>query len=544
MAIDWGGWQSTSGLGSGNQMRVGIEVSRTSVDHDSNSVRFTFRVWTANRYSIDYAGMRLNFGGDWGSGSATFNNRQGSDSQTLRATRTWTYSYGNSYGSSPGTRTFVADVAGPGAGSKSVTVTIPARPIARPNPPTNASASRSGASAANLSWTNHSTAGRPYETMRIDRQANNSDWLNAWSGTPRTSGQITDLGANQRHRFRVRANNAANSSDWDTTGWVFTEPAVPGSVKAVLQADGRIRVTWTDDTGYDCTFRVDRNVDGSGWVTRATGLTGTAWTDTNPPAGSVRYRIRAVAEDASITSDWAIPGAVSTLPAPPTGVQATARPDDTILVAWTNRVAYTAYTVSVQRSTGGEWATVATLASGQDTWTDPNPGTGRNTYRVQAAGIGSSTSGWVESNSVSIAAGAVPSPDAPADLTPDDQVLDCLQPVTLTWTHDPGAPAQTAYRLRHQTGGGPWTTITVTAPQSQHVLAAGSLADAATLTWQVQTQGDPAGGYGPWSAVAQILGARCKVRIDGQWVPRPMTVWDGTQWVPRPVLVRVDGQWV
>ena len=138
----WGAWQQPSG--SNNGMRVGIEVEWSTPTHTSSSVTATVYFWTQNRYAYDDA-QTLNYSGNI-SGTHNYTNNTGPttgttfDTPRYRDTKTLTYNYpAGSYHTSPGTRTFTAQLSGVVGGitpSHSVSPNIPARPALVPGAPT------------------------------------------------------------------------------------------------------------------------------------------------------------------------------------------------------------------------------------------------------------------------------------------------------------------------------------------------------------------------------------------------------------------------
>jgi len=115
----------------GNGMRVGMStVTWSAVTSTSTTVTATVEIYTENQYT--YADSQtLTYSGNI-SGTTAYTNNQGAGLDTLRATKTYTYTYAaGSYGTSPGTATFTATVSGTYNGvtpSHTITSDIPARP--------------------------------------------------------------------------------------------------------------------------------------------------------------------------------------------------------------------------------------------------------------------------------------------------------------------------------------------------------------------------------------------------------------------------------
>lgn len=292
MAISWGAWEYSGG----NGMRVGIEVDWEAVSHGEAAATATVKYYTENQYSYSDS-QSLNLGGAI-DGSISFSNNQGG-AVTLRGTRTYTYNYpSNSYGSSPGSRTFSASLSGAYNGvtpSKSVTSNIPARPIAAPAAPTNVAVSRVSDAQQKITWTNRSTAGEPWSRVNVDKDLNDD---NSWTNLVDASGgasSAADSGtaANQKIRYRVRSENSAGVSAFVETGLIFTTPSPPSSCTRTPSGADQV-VTWANKTGYtEYITEVWRSVNGvwSLLTTKSAGVT--SHTDVAPStADRIKYRVR------------------------------------------------------------------------------------------------------------------------------------------------------------------------------------------------------------------------------------------------------------
>lgn len=249
MAISWGAWE-----GSGNEMRVGIEVDWETITHSETVATATVKIWTENNFTWD-DDQSLNHGGSI-SGSTSFHNGQGDGVQTLRATKTYDYTYGaSSYGSSPGSRTFSSTLSGAFNGitpSKSVTSNIPARPIAAPAAPTNAAVSRISDTSTKITWTNKDTAGEPWDNVILQKSTNGGAWVTVTSSIAGSATSYTYASAaNQKLRFRVASKNSEGTSAYDETGDIYTTPSVPGAPTRTEQAGPLQRITWSNSgVGY------------------------------------------------------------------------------------------------------------------------------------------------------------------------------------------------------------------------------------------------------------------------------------------------------
>lgn len=291
MAISWGAWEDSGG----NGMRVGLDVSWEAISHSETAATCTIEIWTENRYAYSDSQV-LNYGGSI-SGSTSFSNTSGGGA-VKRATKTYTYDYAStSYGTSPGTRTFSASLSGAYNGvtpSKSVTTTIPPRPIAAPAAPTNVAVSRVSDTTTKLTWTNKSTSGEPWTNVDVDWDpANDGTWLNKATLGNVSSYSDSGTAANSEYRYRVRATNSAGVSAFVNTDVIYTTPNPPTTAVRTPSGSDQV-ITWANKGGYtEYQTEVWRSVNDV-WSLLATKSTGvTSHTDVAPStADRIKYKVR------------------------------------------------------------------------------------------------------------------------------------------------------------------------------------------------------------------------------------------------------------
>lgn len=255
MATDWGAWE-----GSGNQMRVGINVVWEAIGHGEAGATATVTYYTQNNFSWS-DDQTLNFGGSIG-GSVSFHNGQGDNVVTQRAQRTYTYNYGgNEYGSSPGSKTFSASLSGAYNGitpSNSVSSKIPARPYGAPAIPASASVVRVSDETNKVTWVNRDTSGEPYDNVLVDRliyaYATNGYAGQDWSRASTAGGgaqSYSDAAAipNRKYIYRVAAKNNVDISGWNNTNQIWTSPGDPSG--CTRSGTGTTQtVTWNNNVNY------------------------------------------------------------------------------------------------------------------------------------------------------------------------------------------------------------------------------------------------------------------------------------------------------
>jgi hypothetical protein len=221
VAISWSSWDYSGN----NGMRVGLDISWSSVVHASTTATATVEIWTENQYTYS-DNQTLNISSNLGS-DLNYTNNDGGAPQ-LRTTRTYTYTYGStSYGTSPGTVTFTASVSGAYNGSEpseSVVSTIPARPATVPDAPVltaTVPAAPTGVSQINLSWTTPDNQGSALDAyvLQVSTSSSTTGFANLFTDSTvplSTSYNHTGLPANTQHWYRVLASNGVGNSAYST----------------------------------------------------------------------------------------------------------------------------------------------------------------------------------------------------------------------------------------------------------------------------------------------------------------------------------------
>lgn len=424
MAIQWGAWEGASP----NRIRVGIDVEWTAANGgditvNTASAKATVKIYTdvEGNWSDD---QTLNFGGAIG-GSVSFTNNQ-SNNRVLRETKTYTYDYGdNEYGSSPGSRTFSANLTGAFNGatpSKSVTSDIPKRPYGAPNAPSAVSVTRISDISQKVSWTNNATTARPWDRVRVQIDGAANDLWNGDVGTPGgSSTSFTDTGntvPNEKYKYRVRAEGPGGNSDpYVETSVIYTTPAAPTDA---TRTDGTLPdqvVSWTNTAGYaEYSTEIQRGIvdpstDAVTWTTISTVVADTtSYTDTAAQTSQkTRYRVRhrtTAGVQGTLYSDYSnetttTPGVVSA-PNPPTGLSPTGNaliaPAQPRVFTWvhnpTDSTAQTAYQIQWRVVGAGSWTVLGKIASTSASWTAPaNTFPDNSTIEWQVRTWGAATSG-------------------------------------------------------------------------------------------------------------------------------------------------------
>ncbi|MBQ9041414.1 MAG: fibronectin type III domain-containing protein [Eggerthellaceae bacterium] len=373
-------------------------------------------------------------------------------------------------------------------------------PTWSPNAPTGISVSRRSNTQNVVTWTRNASTARPYSSLTVERAVDGGSWsvVATLSGSA-TSYTDNSTSANHRYAYRVKATNAAGTSGYSTSGWVYNSPNAPSSCSVTRNSDTANTIAWTrgsSDSGFYSGHKIERQVNGGSWTQIATvGGSATTYTDTTTSANNYyAYRVRSY--NPAGDSGYATSGTVYNTPAAP-GKPSMARVTDTAVKGTFSNGANTATALDVQRSTDRSNWTALTSVSGKVTTFADNPGGGTFYYRIRNT-RGSLVSAWVYSDGiVTICAPNAPTINAPASsaVVPKSQ-----QSIAVRWTHNPiDGSAQTAAQVRWSTdGGSTWTTQDVSGNTASYSLSNDfGVNDAVSI--QVRTKGSHA-DYGPWSA--------------------------------------------
>ncbi len=174
---------------------------------------------------------------------------------------------------------------------------------------------------------------------------------------------------------------------------VAVEPLAPSDLAGTAASATQVDLTWTDNSAGETGYEVQRKT-GSGSFTTLANLAAnsTSHADTTATEATAHtYRVRAF--KSGTNSGFSNEVSVTTPPAAPTGLTATADSSSAITLTWTdNSAGETGY--EVQRKTGsGAFAAVTTTAANVTTHTDSGLAAATTfTYRVRATGTGGNSS--------------------------------------------------------------------------------------------------------------------------------------------------------
>ena len=268
-----------------------------------------------------------------------------------------------------------------------------------PGAPTGLTATASGSTQIDLSWSAPaSTGGSAITGYKIEVSSNGgSSWTDQVANTNSTATTYahTGLAAGTTRHYRVSAINAngsgtASNVDSATTG--TTVPGAPTGLSATASGSNRINLSWSAPaitggsaiTGY----KIEVSSNGtSSWTNLVadTGNANTTYQHIGLTASSTRhYRVSAINANGSGTAsnvDSATTG--TTVPGAPTGLTATASGSTQIDLSW-----------SAPASTGGSAITgykIEVSSNGGSSWTDQVANTSSTTTTYAHSGLGGGT---------------------------------------------------------------------------------------------------------------------------------------------------------
>jgi titin len=294
MAIVWGTWREYNG----NGMRVGLDISWSSVSHTSTSATATIEVWTENKFNHDGDTQKLTYSGSI-SGTKNYTNNEGTRTTTKRDTKTFTHTY-TTYGSSPGNATFGASLSehywdGGTNPSVSVSSAIPARPALAPDSPV-LTATTSSASAIALSWTAPDNNGASITGYTLQRSTSSTTgFTTIYTGTARTFSS-TGLTRATTYYYKVLATNSVGSSAYSTVKSATTLALAPNAPTNFIATPNvtTVALSWTAPTENGGSAITGYTVKRGTTTLGHTG-TGTTFTDTElTPATNYSYTVAAV----------------------------------------------------------------------------------------------------------------------------------------------------------------------------------------------------------------------------------------------------------
>ena len=239
-------------------------------------------------------------------------------------------------------------------------------PFTLPAAPANLSASATGQTTINLTWSDNAGNETNYD---VEQSTNGTTFTRiAQLGAGATSFGVTGLTANTTYSFRVRATNPAGASGYSNVAQARTlpnPPAAPNTLAASDIAQTTVRLTWRDNSDNETRFEIERSGDGNNFNNIGNAAVNTTQFAVTGLTLETKYffRVRAVNDGGG--SAYSNVVEVLTLPiAPraPTNLRASDTTQTTIRLTWVdNATDDTGYEVLRADTTTGTLRKVADL---------------------------------------------------------------------------------------------------------------------------------------------------------------------------------------
>ena len=260
-------------------------------------------------------------------------------------------------------------------------------------------------------------------------------------------------------------------------------PSAPSGLKAATYSASRIDLTWTDNSGIESGFKVERSTSsGSGFSQIGTTAANDKTYSATGLASGTKYYFRVRAYNAAGNSGYSGVASATTkdtIAAAPSALTATAVNDDVINLAWTdnsgNEDGFRVY-----RSTDGtNFTSIATVGINVKTYSNTGlTGNRKYWYRVYAY----NTAG---NSGASNTASDTTAPQAPSALTAAAGSGTAWNTINLTWTDN--ANAEVGFKIERGTAAaGPFTQIATNAASDATYTDTG-LAANTTYYYRVRT---------------------------------------------------------
>ncbi len=268
--------------------------------------------------------------------------------------------------------------------SSNASVTTPAFTAA----PGNVNISSQTENAISLSWSDLTN-----ETQyKIERMINGQ-----WSTVGSTAAGVTtftdsNLTEVTPYAFQVSGSNSVGVGTPSATVQAKTKLAKPTGVIAIVDSPAQAQITWTDHSGNESNFTVERSLDGvNDWTyVGSAAANASSIIAPGPFASSTTYYFRVRANSsANGSSDWSQMASATSpaFPAQPTGFTGVGNSDASITISWADLPNESGY--RIEKRVNDIWIALKTLNPDVVSYTQTGLTEGSNhTYRVVAIANG------------------------------------------------------------------------------------------------------------------------------------------------------------
>jgi fibronectin type III domain protein len=174
-----------------------------------------------------------------------------------------------------------------------------------PPAPSGLTATPTSATSIRLDWVDNSASESGF---KIERSLDGVSWSQVGIVTANaTSWTNNSLAPDTPYWYRVRAYESSANGDYSepASATTFPAPAAPTNLSAVATNSKTIELSWSDNSGSEKGFRIERSTDGGTTWTFVTnvGANVTTYTQKFLSSGTTyMYRVRSY--DGTVVSDW------------------------------------------------------------------------------------------------------------------------------------------------------------------------------------------------------------------------------------------------
>ena len=410
-----------------------------------------------------------------------------------------------------------------------------------PGAPTSLSATASGSTTINLSWTAPASDGGSAITgYKIEVSSDGgSTWndLVANTGNANTTYAHSGLAASTTRHYRVSAINSigtsattSNVANTTTDAATATVPGAPTSLSATASGSTTINLSWTAPastggsaiTGYKIEVSSD---GGSNWndLVANTGNANTTYAHSGLAASTTRhYRVSAINGIGTSATTSNVANATTgaaTAPGAATSLSATSSGSSTIDLSWTapasnGGAAITGYKIEFSSDSGSNWSDLVANTGNANTTYAHSGLTASTTRHYRVSAINSIGTGATTSN-VANATTDAPTATVPGAPTSLSATASGSTAIDLSWTAPAsnGGSAITGYLIEVSSDGGSnWNDLVADTGNANTTYAHSGLADGATRHYRVSAINS--NGTGTHSNVANATAGRTTVTFN------------------------------
>lgn len=374
-----------------------------------------------------------------------------------------------------------------GVSAANKTVAVAYAELDLPTAPSGLSATAISTSQIDLSWTDNSSNETGFE---IERSPDGSSgWTLIDTNTAGdTTYSNTGLSEHTQYYYRVKAVNADGSSSYTSTANATTLIAPPTDLSATAISASRIDLGWTDNSGVEDGYKIERSPNGStGWTEIDTVGAGVTTYQNTGLTSNTTYYYRVRAYDGSDNSTYSNTANALTPLQTPTSLAVAQRLSTKLRITWSDSNSdEDGFKLERSPAGAGTWAQIATpTASPYD-----DTGLSANTaydYRIRAYD-GSNHSAY-SSTATGTTYATLVAPTAFA-ATPASATS-----ITLSWSNSNSGV--TAYSLERSLDGEDWAEV---ATPSASPYTNSGLNPNTTYFYRIRAYRDGSIEYGPYSS--------------------------------------------